>query len=59
MIVYGVKPGEAPGRLYWVPGANVVFAWLRESGYRAVWIMVDEGVEADKPKPCCYGSSGE
>ena len=59
MIVYGVKPGEAPGHLHMVPGARIIFEWMQQAGYRAVWIMADEGIEVDKPKPCCYGSSGE
>ena len=56
MIIYACAPGHAPERIPDAPGADALFEWVVERGYRAAWVMTDEGVEADRPAPCCYGS---
>ena len=59
-IVYAVKAGKAPERVPdSIPGAILLAMWLRETGHRAAWVMLDEGVENNPPKPSCYGSAGE
>lgn len=73
MIVYANKPGQAPEHVapVDVPGAATVYAWAVAHGYRAVSVLVDEGVPQEDAgpvawvldmqgqeapaAPCCYG----
>lgn len=60
-IVYTERAGQAPVQVpaSAVPLSARLHAWLVEQGYRAVWVMVDQGAINDPPQPSCYGGVPE